>query len=897
MKVMKTRRRGLLIVAGVAAGLNAPVHAQSPDIKIEVTGSNIPRVAGEGPLPVQIVTRDAINRSGATNAQELMQLISANQSAGATNTTNVTGATTFGTQTASLRGLGGQRTLVLINGKRLASFGGEIQGNPGVDLNAIPFSAIERVEILKDGASAVYGSDAIGGVINFILRQDFSGVEATGYYGVPTRSGGGDSWQAKATAGWGDLTKDRYNVFVSAYYNQENALLLKDRDFGKTSYLPGINYNTSSGNTFPAYVSTGGIGSVFAYPNCQDFHYASLNVDGRCRYDPSPDAQAIPELTQKGAYASGRLQINPDWQAYVNGMYTQGITHWNIQPVPISDQFPTPASNPISSQYNGSILLPPTSPFYPHAAATAAGVDGQPLNVRYRAVENGNRDVIDTNDQWGVVGGAKGSFKNWDVDVDAFYNESKTKEHLSGGYPLLSKILPLLNSGQINVFGPNTPDTGAALQATNFVGDTFNGTNKMYGLEGKTSGDLYNLPAGPLALAVGASAWKEQFTQVANAALATADIAGYGGNLLSVDASRNVWATYAELNVPFVKNFEGDAAVRYDHYSDFGGTTNPKFSLRWQPSNQVLLRGSYGTGFLAPSLYQLYVPNTTSVTQPGLTDPVRCPITSDSNDCDTQFGVLFGGNRNLRPETSYQVNAGIVIEPVKGMSFSIDWFKINLSNAIANGVTPGTILDNQSQYGYLITRAPPAPPYPNLPGQITQIDQRYLNLGAIHLSGFDIDFKYVLPPASAGQFTFAINSTYMSRYDVQQPDGSYLGFVSNNFQAATTGLTPRFKSYATLNWTLGPWTATLANSYQSSYIDVQTDNDGNLRRVGSLSLWDIQASYTGFKNLTLTLGAKNLFDTNPPLTNQNISFQGGYDPTYYDARARLIYGSVTYAFK
>jgi iron complex outermembrane receptor protein len=142
-----------------------------------------------------------------------------------------------------------------------------------------------------------------------------------------------------------------------------------------------------------------------------------------------------------------------------------------------------------------------------------------------------------------------------------------------------------------------------------------------------------------------------------------------------------------------------------------------------------------------------------------------------------------------------------------------------------------------------------------------------------------------------------VTGTHYIQYQVEQGDGSFAGFVSNAFQAPATGITPRWKSYAALNWTLGPWTATLGNSYQSSYIDVQTDNDGNLRRVGTLSLWDIQGSYTGFKNLTLTLGAKNLFDTNPPLTNQNNTFQVGFDPSYYDARARFVYGSLTYSFK
>ena len=154
-----------------------------------------------------------------------------------------------------------------------------------------------------------------------------------------------------------------------------------------------------------------------------------------------------------------------------------------------------------------------------------------------------------------------------------------------------------------------------------------------------------------------------------------------------------------------------------------------------------------------------------------------------------------------------------------------------------------------------------------------------------------------MPPTSFGRFKAQLTGSYYIKYDVQQPDGSFAGFVSNAFQAVATGITPRWKSYAALTWDYGPWTATLANTYQSQYIDVNPDVDGNLRRVGSLSTWDVQGSYTGFKNLTLTLGVKNLMDTNPPFTNSNLTFQAGYDPSYYDARARFVYGSVRYAFK
>ncbi len=225
------------------------------------------------------------------------------------------------------------------------------------------------------------------------------------------------------------------------------------------------------------------------------------------------------------------------------------------------------------------------------------------------------------------------------------------------------------------------------------------------------------------------------------------------------------------------------------------------------------------------------------------------------------------------PEKANQTTVGAVWEPMSGISLGVDWFYLDVKDIVANGITVNTILDPNlySTYSYLVTRAATCAPSPFVPGApcpITAIDQRFVNVGRTKIEGFDIDARVKLPPTAFGRFGATLTGTYYSKYDVQQPDGSYAGFVSNAFNAPATGITPRWKSYLAFNWDYGPWSATLGNSYQSSYLDVQTDNDGNLRRVGSMSLWDLQGSYSGFKHWEFTLGAKNLFDTNPPLTNR-----------------------------
>jgi iron complex outermembrane receptor protein len=904
----------LLTLAAVhAQGANADATAApaagTPDIRIEVTGTNIKRVENEGALPVSVITRRDIERSGATTTMELLQQVSSNASLNAVTIPNAVGAVTFSAQTASLRGLGGGRTLVLLNGHRIDSFAGELPSVQGVNLTAIPFQAIERVEILKDGASAVYGSDAIGGVINFITRSDYRGGEATAFYGTPTRGGGGDQWQGSATLGFGDLDKDRFNVFVSAQYNEQKSLDQVDRNFSRSSYRPDIGLFGISPNTNPGHV----VGSaIFATVNnasgtpvianspalCAPSLFVSDEIIGNdCVFDSAATrgVNMIPNQKTWNFFGNARYRINSDWQAYLTGLYSRDEVHLVIQPGPVSSLFSFGANGTTPA----AITLQPTSPFYPHAIAAEAGIDGEPLDIWYRTFDNGFRDTTDTNENWELIGGLKGAWHGFDWDGSLFYAEGTTTQRVNGGFQDYTRLLPIFNSGTVNFFGPNTPDVIALERSANFVGDAFRGTSKNYGGQVKVAGDLYEMASGALSGALGVEARKEEFEQTVNPALEAGNITGYPGALKSTGArDRKQWAAFGELVVPIVKTVEANVALRYDHYSDFGGTTNPKASLRWQPLRKLLVRASYGTGFLAPSLYQLFAPRFSGVTQSGTSDPIRCPVTGDAGvDCNTQFGVVFGGNANLKPEESEQASLGVVLEPIPGATFSVDYFKINLSNAILPGISPAAILGDLDQFGNLVTRGPADPNFPDLPGRITQIDQTFINVGALRLQGLDIEGRYRTPVQPWGRLAFGLAGTYYLTYDVQNPDRSYTGTVGTALGTITTGVIPRWKHYASVTWEQGPWSATLANTYQTSYTDQKRDLSGDPRTVGSLSLWDLQGTYTGFKDWRLTLGVKNLFDRDPPVSNQLTSFISGFDPSYYDPRARFVYASVTYKFR
>jgi iron complex outermembrane receptor protein len=314
----------------------------------------------------------------------------------------------------------------------------------------------------------------------------------------------------------------------------------------------------------------------------------------------------------------------------------------------------------------------------------------------------------------------------------------------------------------------------------------------------------------------------------------------------------------------------------------------------------VLFRGSWGTGFIAPTLTQLYGANQTGVSAPGLTDPIRCPVTNAPEDCGFVSAVV-GGNPNLQPETSEQFNAGAVWEPVRGSSVTVDYWKIN-KRGLVGALSPTTIFGNFAFYAPTnIVRGPVDPQYPDLPGPITNVILTNQNLGNLKTSGVDVDIAWRGPATGIGQFSAALNGTYIAEWKMQ-PDGlTYESAVGRN-ASSVPGPFPRWRHYAALNWRYGAGGATLAQTWQSGYEDTNefspnVTNPPAPQRVSSYDVWDLQGRYSGFRNTTIALGVKNLFDRDPPFTNQPFTNQVGYDPSYADPRGRTFYAKLTYAFK
>ncbi|MGJ7916736.1 TonB-dependent receptor [Massilia sp. LXY-6] len=920
----------LLIGAALAPAFWMPAHAQEQDAgtvknRVVVTGSSIKRIEGETALPVQVLKRAEIERIGASSTEELVKQLSSLSSAGSSTTVaNASGYGGGNIATVSLRGLGGARTLVLVNGRRMAVYGGGSAGAAGssVDINSIPLAAIERVEVLKDGASAIYGSDAIAGVVNFILRRDYKGVEISGTYGQPTKGSSGKDTKASLLGGIGDFAADGYNITAGLSLQTTDAIYGYERAFARRLDVAHYNDYLSS-IAFPANVSMYGTGVLKnpMLPNCGPVSVVSPYAPTRCSFDNSPSVSLQPDARRASLMLNGRKRLADDAEAYFEGSLTHNEFVSQTQAVPMAWNAITTATNPYVPQYKalmeqypgtakynvgiGGFVLVPSSPYYPKDFAAANGLTGLPLLLNYRDVANGVRNTEDIAENARFLVGARGTVGGWDLDSALLFSQSKVKENLLSGYAQYSKVLPILNSGVINPFGDTTDKAALdAVRGAEFRGTSYTTKTSATSIDAKASRELLQLPAGMLAVAFGAELRREKFEYNPSVAIQTGDIAGLGGNAFPVVGARNVGSAYAEASIPIVKTLDGDVAVRYDHYQGVGSTVNPKASIRWQPSSTWLVRAAVGTGFRAPSLTDLYTPQATSVTANGTRDPIRCPDikTGAPNDCNFQFTTITGGNPNLKPEKSVSYTAGIMFEPTRDLSLSLDAFSLQLKDAIVPGGLSSVYFlanaDRAKQYSQYILRGAPDGNASGV-GPITGILQTNANLFRTKVAGVDLDGRYTLRLNAANRVNFRISGTYLGKYDNQQPDGSYTSSLDQALNASG-GVVLRWKHNASATWLTGAFETTLSQNYQKGYTDAAANRapaGTPVRKVVPYQTYDLQLAYTGIRSTRLAIGIKNLFDRDPPYTNLTSNFLGGYDVSYGDPRGRYAYASATYSWK
>ena len=924
--------------------------------RVEVTGSSIRRADVETVVPISVFTREDIQRSGATTAAEILERLPMNSGQGVQAATGLGDAARPGQNSPSLRGLGSNRTLVLLDGQRLTpyAFGGD-----GTDINQIPAAVIERIEILRDGASAIYGTDAIGGVINFITRSDYQGINVGANYEMPQQNGG-ERWLADLTLGYGDLASQRFNVWVTASFQEQKEIAAKDRWFAKTAYIPnppgGASadnppINRLSSNATPANILTPagafrnpyapafstGPGASVSDPRaglytrgCEvPISYDLTSTGTRCRYDYAATIDIVQPFEQKGVNGKFTFQVNPDNQIFVSAFNTIFNITNRISATPASE----------ATTFNGDpILYPAGGKYYPGAGIVPA-IPGTTLsgdlNLYWRSLAAGPRETEVESNQGRWLVGAQGLLAGWDYTIVGGQAWSKVTENYTDGYlsearltnaiwdpvagntsagciayvpgtpigPKSCGYLARTIDPNINPFSTTQDAAGAAALSkakinqqtrdSKVTGDTING---------KVSRDIYNMPAGALGLAVGFDYAKQTYEDNLAAVVSSGDIVGGAGDQQSVYGDRTVYALYGEMLVPILKNLTGQVALRWDDYSDFGNTLNPKIGLRYQPVQNLLIRGSWMTGFRAPTLDNLYSPVSQTNTGGVYDDPnyeflnggagVGCTVRFNPVYCGAQFDVKQGGNQNLEPETSDQWSVGFVWDATPNVSIGMDYYNISLKQTIGiiNGDTKfQDYIDNfnfatgtsTSRYAKSIVK--------NSLGYTEFIDSRFENIAREKTSGIDIDIKARLARTSAGNFSVGFLGSYIltaeTKLDGDAEYESYLGVYSRS------GPVQRFRATTQANWDRGPWNATLTNRYLGGYDDQQGS-----RSVEAYSLWDIQGQWTGIKGVALVAGVLNVLNTAPPYSNQNSYFQVGYDPTYADPRGRTYYVRARYSY-
>ena len=916
---------GLMLAFGGTLALSGTsVFAQQELQRVEITGSSIKRIDAETSLPVTVITREEIQRTGAVNMEQLVSTISSSATAGAKKGSDLAGLASYGTSSISLRGLGDNRTLVLVNGRRLAVFASDDGG--AVNINSIPLAAIERVEVLRDGASAVYGSDAVAGVINFILRKDYSGFEATVDLGSPTTSGGGKTTRGNLLFGYGDLNKDKFNVMLGVDLEQSDALFAKDRGFSNSGnrapyfqnaatpsgriegiWIPGqTQAQNARSATNPFGYSSSGYGNPFAPDKCGSINMFSVNGKGgvgkafdNCNFDSAPFVGLFPKVERANAFGTFKLQITPEFSWYGQALYARNIVTEAYQPAPARVAFLSSDNAFTGSGVDPALILLPTNPAYisivtPYLQSHGlAAIDGKPIAVSLRAFAAGLRTEQDTLSQTRFLTGFEGTFSGWDYDIGAMINESKTEGALTDGYFSQLAFAKIINSSNWNPWAAGGEQDAALtsqLKTANYVGPTLTGLSRQISLDAAASRALIQLPGGQVQVAVGAGFRKEKYKIDVPPILGSGDIAGLGGATPNEDASRNVAALYTEFNIPIRKDLELNTSARYDRYSDVGSTLNGKLSARWQPTKEVLVRSAVGSGFRAPALPELHKPQTTGVTEQFI-DP------ANASDGLIQANALNGGNENLKPEKSKQFSLGLVLSPIKNLTIGVDFFAIKIDDFIIKPAALGLVKAARAGtplYGPNdVVFAPD--------GTVDTVDQRLRNAASANVQGVDLSVNWS-DKFSFGKLSVDLTGTYMSKFDLktlagtQGSVGTIIQTDGSPLDVAATGVISRWKHVLAGTWSEGPWAATLVQNFYLGYGDAN-DLNGDPHNVPAQSVYDAQVAYTGLKNLKVALGVKNIFNQVPPLFIGNgASFQYGYDPTNYDPRGRFIYATATYKF-
>lgn len=941
-----------LATSQFALAQTAPVKAAEPAniTRVTVTGSNIKRVDKEGTSAVQMITKMEIIASGASTVQELLQKMPVIGTGASYDTTD--GGFSRGASTVSLRGLGTSSTLILLNGRRLtpAAYADPNNGkSTSYDLNSIPLSAIERIEIFKDGASAVYGSDAIAGVINFITRQDFQGAELSASTGANDI---GKWTQTKVTGafGFGNMATDRYNAFFAVDLSQRGSVMVRDvKDIEEGMYAD-INarlnpyFSALSGSPFfyrersPGGLSFANSAALGAQvinkldcPADQQIVGGAANnllttsaLYGRrfCNYDGWAFTEA--QSAGKDASAMGRVtvQMTQDTQFFSEFAATRSKRTYKGAPRAFQSTSSTTVFLLNGAPQTYQMVLPIGHPDNPFPDARSA--------VGFRMV-NRPGGSENENDTYRVVAGFKGTVGNWDWESALLWNRSERKEQYNN---MLYRPTFL----KVNTSGMTLAQLAADPTSTRNVNNA--GFSQTSQWDAKLSTEFGNLGGGAIGFATGLELRKESIGLTPDAETQAGNIIGLSNSY--ANGSRNVQSVFAELRTPWTKTFEMDFAARYDKYPSFSGNFAPKVGAKWTVSPTIALRANLARGFRAPGLTQVS-PGGVQFFQT-VTDPIRCPdgVTAvpgaEQADCRKGISGVASANPNLLPEKSKSYTAGVVWSATKDLEFTMDGYHIRKERETALSSSdfvlthiaqyPGAVIRDQNQANWIKNAAGQLIPDS---GPLQQIRIPYVNQGATEVNGIDVEATLRHSLGEMGELRTKLNTGYTLSYlrsespgDVERNAAGTNGGI--NDWATSVGSIPRWRTTMTQSWKKGPHEASALVRYTGNISYYRRyDNDltyptpfchyGSGQPAGSTSLGGLPKytnyinncevrsfttvdgaySYTGFKDLTLTLSVQNVFDVKQPYTPGNGTT--GFDQSYSNGSGRYWRVSANYKFK
>ncbi|MGH8032350.1 MAG: TonB-dependent receptor [Luteimonas sp.] len=826
-------RYALLTSLAAAAPLTALAQDDTKTLdRILVTGSNIPRTDAETASLVQVITRQEIDRTGKTTVAEYLQTLTSD-GAGSIPKTFGNGFAGGGTG-VSLRGLGAGSTLILLNGRRMAPFGLADDGQKVfTDLSTIPLEAVERIDVLKDGASAIYGSDAIAGVVNIILRRDFTGVVLKGSYGT---SGDSDGNQRKAsiTAGTGDLAQDGYNFFFSLEGSKTDSIGVADRRnrqwIGTGDTRP---WGYAIGGNLPGRITGGGTGAgggpvgavenpatdrFVSLPGCGQFsNVTPQDPAGGCLWDIAQFRDLSPQEEYINFFSRGTFAISDSSEIYTEFSYSKKKTEFSNTPSGVSGAWGYPGGPVNASDPGpGAVVLGPNHPDNPYP--------GTANRLRYTAFDVGPRITNNDSEFVRFLLGTKGSVGAWDYDAAYLHSQSQLINQRRG-FLQYSHVKTALED-------PNSPvgywrigtDAGLNSQALyDYISPTISavGSSELDIVDAKASRSLMDLRGGALGLAFGAEYRRQSVGLTPQTFTDTGDIIGLGFS--AYDGTEEVSSAYAELQAPVLESLELSGALRVDSYKDGETSTTPKIGVKWTPADWIALRGTYAEGFRAP--------NPAESGDGGLAafstavDPVRCAAPgNEPQDCDSNaIALITSPNPDLKPEKSKSYTVGLVLDPTPTTSLTLDAFEIERTDEIFGGSSNAAIAAGGAN---VIRGTNDIPGTPNS-GSILAVLVGYENASSTTVRGFDFDVRQRFEMGGAGKLTLDLQWTRINSLEREDTNGQKFEFAGTHGNCDVTNCigTPKDRINFAATWDIAAFSISGVVNYRGKINNTPSRNE------------------------------------------------------------------------